>query len=55
MEQLQLTDNGVPLKIGIKRTEGDNLLQPGRVKRHLSLETQQIERWNSEERLSSSK
>ena len=55
MEQLQLTSNAVPLKIGIKRSEGDDLLKPARVKRHLSLETQHIERWNSEERLSQSK
>lgn len=51
MEQLGLVGNSVPLKIGIKRTESDFLSQ-GRVKRHLSLDTQQIERWNSEERLS---
>lgn len=41
----------MPLKIGNKRNEND-ILNPGRVKRHLSLDTQQIERWNSEERLS---
>lgn len=51
MDQLGLVGNSVPLKIGIKRTDTDFLSQ-GRVKRHLSLDTQQIERWNSEERLS---
>ena len=49
MEQLRLAENSVPLKIGNKRTD---ILNPGRAKRHLSLESHQIERWNSEERLS---
>ena len=51
LEQLRLTENAVPLKIGSKRNEND-ILNAGRVKRHLSLDTHQIERWNSEERLS---
>ena len=49
MDQLRLAENSVPLKIGNKRTD---ILNPGRAKRHLSLESHQIERWNSEERLS---
>ena len=51
MEQLRLAENAVPMKIGNKRNDMD-ILNPGRSKRHLSLDAHQIERWNSEERLS---
>ena len=51
MEQLRLAENAVPMKIGNKRNDLD-ILNPGRSKRHLSLDAHQIERWNSEERLS---
>jgi len=51
MDQLRLAENAVPMKIGNKRNDMD-ILNPGRSKRHLSLDAHQIERWNSEERLS---
>ena len=54
MEQMRLAENAVPMRIGNKRNDLD-ILNPGRSKRHLSLDAHQIERWNSEERLSTSR